>query len=155
MTSHNARARVIDEARSWLGTPYQHQASLKLVGADCLGLVRGVWRAIEGEEPEGVPAYSSSWSESGSAERLLDVGHSHFHAIDLEGALPADVLVFRMRRGRIAKHVGILTDNARFIHAYDPASVVESELTPWWKKLIAGAFSFPSVFKEGPREWQR
>ena len=38
-----ARAEaVIAAARGWIGTPYLHQASLKGVGTDCLGLVRGV-----------------------------------------------------------------------------------------------------------------
>ena len=44
-------------ARGWIGTPYRHQASLKGVGCDCLGLVRGVWREVMGEEPEAPPAY--------------------------------------------------------------------------------------------------
>ena len=35
-------------ARLRIGTPYRHQASLKGVGCDCLGLVRGVWRAVHG-----------------------------------------------------------------------------------------------------------
>lgn len=48
-----SRAAIVAEARAWLGTPYRHQASLKGVGADCLGLVRGVWRAVVGPEPEG------------------------------------------------------------------------------------------------------
>ena len=42
------RAEILSEARDWLGTPYRHQASLKGAGCDCLGLVRGVWRALEG-----------------------------------------------------------------------------------------------------------
>lgn len=36
------RSRVITEAREWLGTPYQHQAMVKGVGADCVGLIVGV-----------------------------------------------------------------------------------------------------------------
>jgi NlpC/P60 family putative phage cell wall peptidase len=40
------RPTIVAETRAWLGTPYRHQASLKGVGCDCLGLVRGVWRAI-------------------------------------------------------------------------------------------------------------
>jgi hypothetical protein len=40
------RARALTAARSWLGTPYRHQASVKAQGADCLGLVRGVWREV-------------------------------------------------------------------------------------------------------------
>ena len=39
------RARVVAEARMWIGTPYVHQASALGAGCDCLGLVRGVWRA--------------------------------------------------------------------------------------------------------------
>ena len=40
-----SRRAILTEARDWIGTPYQHQASLKGAGCDCLGLVRGVWRA--------------------------------------------------------------------------------------------------------------
>lgn len=45
------RDALVAEARSWIGTSYRHQASVKGVGCDCLGLVRGVWRACLGEEP--------------------------------------------------------------------------------------------------------
>ena len=41
---------VVVEARRWLGTPYLHQASECGVGADCLGLLRGVWRGVIGPE---------------------------------------------------------------------------------------------------------
>ena len=40
------RAAIVAEARAWIGTRYRHQASVKGVGCDCLGLVRGVWRAL-------------------------------------------------------------------------------------------------------------
>ena len=43
-----ARKDIVAETRDWIGTPYRHQASLKGVGCDCLGLVRGVWRNVIG-----------------------------------------------------------------------------------------------------------
>ncbi|MFZ2468534.1 MAG: peptidase, partial [Parvibaculum sedimenti] len=46
------RAAVVAAARAWIGTPYRHQASCKGAGADCLGLVRGLWREFHGAEPE-------------------------------------------------------------------------------------------------------
>ena len=61
---------IVAFARGWIGTPYCHQASLKGVGCDCLGLVRGVWRETLGAEPEGVPAYTPDWAEAGRAETL-------------------------------------------------------------------------------------
>ncbi len=38
--------RVVAIARDWIGTPYVHQASAQGAGCDCLGLLRGVWRAL-------------------------------------------------------------------------------------------------------------
>ena len=46
---------VVKAARAWLGTPYRHQASTLGAGCDCLGLLRGVWRALYGDEPVAVP----------------------------------------------------------------------------------------------------
>ncbi len=44
-------ATIVRRARGWLGTPYHHQASVKGVGCDCLGLIRGLWRELCGPEP--------------------------------------------------------------------------------------------------------
>jgi NlpC/P60 family putative phage cell wall peptidase len=66
------RSQIVGETRDWIGTPYQHQASLKGVGCDCLGLVRGVWRAVIGEEPERAPPYAPGWAEAASGEPLAD-----------------------------------------------------------------------------------
>jgi hypothetical protein len=35
--------KVVREARSWIGTPYRHQASLKGVGCDVLAAPFGEW----------------------------------------------------------------------------------------------------------------
>ena len=64
--------RVIAIARSWLGTPYHDQASLKGVGCDCLGLAWGVWREVVGPEPFPIPPYSRDWGETGSREVLAE-----------------------------------------------------------------------------------
>lgn len=40
------RAAVVAEARTWIGTPYHHQARVKGVGVDCAGVLIGVARAL-------------------------------------------------------------------------------------------------------------
>jgi NlpC/P60 family putative phage cell wall peptidase len=65
------REAIVKAARSWLGTPYHHQASLKGAGADCLGLIRGIWRELYGPEPEAMPAYTRDWGDATGAETLL------------------------------------------------------------------------------------
>ncbi len=149
MQHNNAAQRVVETARSWIGTPYLHQASLKGAGCDCLGLVRGVWRDVEGDEPEQVPAYSSAWSEVSDRERLLDAGERHFHRLEPTKHRPGDVLVFKMRTRAVAKHMGICSAEGFFIHAYDGACVVESTLCEFWQSKLVAAFRFPSVHLEG------
>lgn len=139
------RAAVVAAARSWLGTPYRHQASEKGVGADCLGLVRGVWRELWGEEPETAPPYSPDWAEQGAAETLRDAARRHLLEIRLSEARGGDVLLFRMRDGAPAKHAAILSSADRVIHAYWARAVVETSLTPWWLRRRAYAFSFPGL----------
>ena len=137
------RGLVLAEARTWLGTPYRHQGSRKGVGCDCLGLVRGVWRAIYGAEPEPPPPYSPDWAETGGGDAMTLAAQRHFAETVLAEAVPGDLILFRWRAGRPAKHCGILDEGGRVIHAYEGASVVSSPLTPGWTGRISGAFRFP------------
>lgn len=131
-------------ARSWIGTPYRHQASLKGVGCDCLGLVRGVWRELYGGEPERPGPYAADWAERGGEERLINAALRHFgNPVENGSALPGDVVLFRWREGTAAKHAGILSTGGRFIHAYEQAAVIESALVPAWARRIALTFRFP------------
>ena len=82
------RSIIVAETRSWIGTPYRHQASLKGVGCDCLGLVRGVWRAVIGDEPERAPPYAPDWAEAARGEPLAEAAARHLVAVDRE-AIPA------------------------------------------------------------------
>ena len=137
------RAAVVAEARSWIGTPYQHQASAKGAGCDCLGLVRGVWRALYGEEPEPVPPYRPEWAELGGEELMLEAAQRWLHRSG--GLRGGEVLLFRMSAGAPVKHAAIASDEDRMIHAYWGRAVVESWIVPWWRSRLAGVFSFPDV----------
>lgn len=137
---------VIAEARFWIGTPYLHQASVRGAGTDCLGLLRGVWRAVFGEEPEVVPAYTSDWAEPSREEVLLEAAHRRLVPRPIGTAHVGDVLLFRMRDGSIAKHLGLQSetgDHPRFIHAYTAYGVIESSLSTPWQRRIAARFAFP------------
>lgn len=140
-----SRTAVLAEAREWIGTPYQHQASVKQAGCDCLGLVRGVWRAFYGGEPELAPAYTPDWAERHGAETLRDAAARHLTAIAFAEARPGDVLLFRMHASAPAKHAAILDEGAQIIHAYWGRAVVRSRFAPWWRARCAAAFSFPGI----------
>lgn len=139
-------ARIIRVARRWLGTPYVHQGAERGAGSDCLGLIRGVWREIYGQEPEKVPAYSMDWSEPQGEERLWAAALRHLAAKPVVQAGLGDVLLFRMRQGAVAKHLGLLSvvgAQPCFIHAYSRHGVVESALSAPWRRRVVACFEFP------------
>lgn len=135
--------RALAEARDWIGTPYRHQASAKGAGADCLGLVRGVWRALYGAEPETPPAYAPDWAERGGAETLLTAARRWLIEIPIDEAGPGDVLLFRFAPACPAKHCAIQEPDGRMIHAWQGQAVCETAIGPWWRRRCAGAFRFP------------
>lgn len=139
------RADVVRLARAWIGTPYHHQASLVGVGTDCLGLVRGVWRDLYGADPERPPPYTRDWAEASGRETLLEAARRHLGEIDLAAARPGDVLAFRLRPSLPAKHAAILATAGTMIHAMERCPVAEVAFSPWWRRRVAGVFSFPEM----------
>ncbi|EBA11362.1 peptidase [Roseobacter sp. CCS2] len=137
--------QVVDIARGWVGTPYLHQVSVQGVGCDCLGLLRGIWRVVYGCEPEAIPAYTQDWSEPQGAERLMAAADRHLREATSTPLAPGQVILFRMRQGAVAKHLGVVSDAGelpQFIHAYQGHGVVESWLSAPWRKRIAARFEF-------------
>jgi NlpC/P60 family putative phage cell wall peptidase len=150
-------AAIVTAARDWIGTPYQHQASLKGVGCDCLGLLRGVWRELRGAEPEAVPPYARDWSEATGAETLRDALARHLKPADIGHLAPGDVVLFRMahRSERApAKHCGIIGyanasllerdvgmhGGLTLIHARQNRRVSEEAFTAFWQARLAYSF---------------
>jgi NlpC/P60 family putative phage cell wall peptidase len=162
----STRTAIVTLARGWLGTPYHHQASLKGVGTDCVGLVRGIWRELYGTEPEQLPAYTRDWAEAQARETLLEAARRHLVEVPHGQAQPGDILIFRWRRDAPAKHCAILASadvpllpalgeraevrgrkglvrSSTMIHAMEGAPVSEVSLSPWWRRHLAGVFAFP------------
>lgn len=138
--------KVVAAAREWIGTPYRHQGSVRGAGCDCLGLLRGVWRDLLGAEPEAPPAYSRDWSEPQGDELLWRAARRHLLDKRPGDEAPGDVLLFRMRAGGVAKHIGIagrVGERPSFIHAYSGHAVLESPLSLPWRRRIVARFALP------------
>lgn len=134
---------IVQIARSWIGTPYVHQASLKGAGCDCLGLLRGVWRELGRAEPEPMPPYSPDWAESKGEETLYMGLKRHVAEIAPRALQPGDIALFRMRPRGPAKHCGILGDSPAgltLIHSRQNKRVSEEVFSSAWRKKLAYAF---------------
>jgi NlpC/P60 family putative phage cell wall peptidase len=139
---------IVAVARGWIGTPYLHQASVKGVGCDCLGLLRGVWRELRGAEPQAVPPYSPDWAEATGVETLRDGLARHLKEIAPASIAAGDIALFRMARRGPAKHCGIVagSDGAlTLIHARHNRRVREEPLTPSWRRKLAFALRLPAL----------
>lgn len=141
---------IVAAARSWIGTPYVHQASVKGAGCDCLGLLRGVFRELIGEEPETPPPYSPDWAEATGSETLYHAFLRHFTEIETAALRPGDIALFRMMPRGPAKHCGIVGRapasllergaSLTLIHARQNKRVSEEVFSALWKKKLAFAF---------------
>lgn len=142
---HIPRDAIVTAARNWIDTPYQHQASVKGAGCDCLGLIRGIWREIYGKEPLAIPAYTPDWAESLGDETLLDASRQCLIPISNNEAQVGDVMLFRMAPNVPCKHIAVMSGDDRIIHAYWGRAVVESFLVPYWTRRHAFSFTYPEI----------
>ena len=141
-------ALVLREARRWLGTPWHHQASRCGAGTDCLGLVRGIWRALYGREPYGLPDYPRT-VPAGSSEVILELAGRYMVPMPQPrrqiAARPGQLLVFRMHRDFPARHLAILSEPQRMIHALSNRAVTETAFSLWWQKRCVAVYAFPPL----------
>jgi NlpC/P60 family putative phage cell wall peptidase len=139
-----SRAALLAEARTWLGTPWHHQAAVKGAGCDCIGFVRGAAEPFIGAVDQPMD-YAATWPLYRAEERLRDALAARGTEIPFKDALPGDILLFGFGKGP-AHHCGYLSEGGRFLHCYREAgAVVEQDLTAFWTEKLRGAFRLPGI----------
>jgi NlpC/P60 family putative phage cell wall peptidase len=145
------RAQIVAAAQAWIRTPYQHQASLRGVGVDCIGLIRGAARDAGLVDPfaAGMARDYEGYSAKPNPRLLLAACYRFMNPIEVESARLADVLVFAFpERGiKDPQHFGIISrlDPTYIIHSIAPFRVVEHRVDEVWRSRIVGAFRLRGV----------
>ena len=121
LTELAQRARVVQEALSWQGTPYHHMGRVKGAGVDCGELLALVYDAA-GVTPEIMPAaYNHDWHLHRGEEKYLAIVEAFAHRI--EGPpLPGDIVLYQF--GRCISHGAIVVQWPQIIHSYVGKGVV-------------------------------
>jgi cell wall-associated NlpC family hydrolase len=139
------RQQVVAAARSWVDTPFHHQARVKHVGVDCIGLVIGVARELS-----LVPADFDvrGYPETPDGHTLMRLAGLHMIELPREAMAPGDIVVTRFDQG--AQHFGVLGDYRHggfsIIHgASDPGRVIETRLMFGPFMQFVAAFKLPGV----------
>jgi len=133
------KERIIQLARSYVGTPYHHQARVPGVGIDCVGILVCIVREIG-----IVPAewdYNNYLSEA-QDDALLDILNQYL--VTTASPESGDVLTFRM--GRWPHHVAVLSGENTIIHSYASIGrVVETNLDEVMRNRIIATHAIPEV----------
>lgn len=147
------REQVVAEARSWVGTPYLHQAHIKGEGCDCGGLIGGVAMALglaRNDFWSGAFAPFSGYGREPAHGSLLRVLDTFMTAVDPMQVGSGDVVVMRFRRE--PQHLGIVVPYTlgghAIVHALNGISVhevVEHRLDGVWQRRVTHAYRLPGV----------
>lgn len=134
------RQQVVDEALTWLGTPYHHQGFVKGAGVDCGFLLIKVFHNC-GLIPDIDPRpYPHDWHMHRSEQRYLGWVEKYAERItDRDFYLPGDIMLYQF--GRCISHGAIVIDYPTVIHSYINLGVLTCDCTqdPLGKRF-AGAY---------------
>jgi len=138
---------IVLAARSYLGTPFQHQGRLKGIGIDCVGLLVGVAREL-GIWGDSIDHTAYRRREDGTI--LMQMLETHL--VRKEEGEPLRVGDILAMKHTVPQHVAIVTESYpngdfKIIHALE-AGVVEHRLDTRWRRKVIGAFEFPGVVND-------
>lgn len=138
------RELIVNEARDWLETRWQHQASLKGVACDCIGLITGVARELgikEAAQWDGDPRHG--YGRQPEPGTLLAACADYLQPIQMNKVGLGDILLMRFRQD--PQHFAIVSalGPMYIIHAYAQARrVVENRVDALWQSRIVRAYRF-------------
>ncbi len=141
---------VATEALEWVGTPWRHHTSVKGVGCDCVGLVRGVGVAcgvMNDPTLEATRPFKGYSVVPNPAVMKRGLG-AFLHRIPVDEAGLGDVLWLRIARD--PQHLGILVEGSRLmVHAANGHGVVRHSVdAKKWRNLIVAAWRYPGIAGE-------
>lgn len=116
--------KIVDEAYTWLGTPYAYARAEKGVATDCSGMVLQVYEKIAGVK---LPRNSAKQAEFCKSIKEKDVK-------------VGDLVFFATGKNKdTISHVGIMVDDTNFIHASTSKGVIVSDMTqPYYVRTFRG-----------------
>lgn len=160
MTTHHP-FEVIAEARTWIGTRFHHQAAMKGVGVDCVGLITGTGAAFDWRpDPEQWKRFKG-YARLPNPSRMLDalnlfllpVWHGGLMSPAEESMQIADVLYMQWRDD-LPTHLAFFAafkGRPTIIHAWSEAGeVVEHGYVDPWPARLHSVWRLPFAEKIAP-----
>jgi NlpC/P60 family putative phage cell wall peptidase len=141
---------IVQEARSWLETPYRHQGRLKHIAVDCVGLIVGVGQALGGLSinPEDWSEFSR-YARTPNPTKMLEGMERFLVPLDLHAVEPAPdgCIAWLEWREDLPMHLGLMATfegRRTLIHAYQGAGkCVEHGFEAPWPDRVSSWWRYP------------
>jgi len=149
------REDIVAEARTWVGTPFQHLTRVKGIGVDCVGLVIAIADDLGIKDNDGKPFLRDDYRAypTQPSDRFVhDECCRRLVRKSVNDLCQGDIVSLKVPR--TACHVAIITERQGvlyMIHGYSPLrKVVEHILDNSFRRRIIGVFSYPGVTEVSP-----
>jgi NlpC/P60 family putative phage cell wall peptidase len=127
------RLLVLEQARTWLGTPFVPEASLRGIGTDCVGLIEGIARELGLACPDRRALNQDLEAAAGAFLRPC------------AEPVPGTLILLALQPFGPPVHAGLVSENGRFIHAHWTAGVVENRYGSWFRARTTHLFDWPEA----------
>lgn len=141
------RELIVAEAREWIGTRWQHQASVKGIATDCIGLVGGV--GVRLRVPDALRWAADqrfrAYGRKPDVDALREGCETYLDPIPIADAGLGDILLMRYEPDPEPRHFAIVSaiDPMYIIHAFASArKVVENRVDRAWRERIVSAYRY-------------
>lgn len=139
-------AQIIAEARTWIGTPFVHQAALKGVGCDCVGLIRGVADGLHMNYDRTLWRRFANYARLPNSRRMEE-GLSLFLAPLAPDEVDTGDVMFFEWRANLPMHLAIFArgrERDTMVHALAEAGkVTEHGFGPPWPNRLVSCWRYP------------
>lgn len=140
----NSTSKLVETAREWIGTPYVHQGSVKGVGADCVGFLRGVALEAGLITPEIAAEIPRDYSKQPSGGQLRRIMGDLLVPVPFDQRAPGDLIL--MRFALDPQHIALLTQvNPDYVIHCAEKGVVAHRLDSVWRARIVRIYRFPAL----------
>ncbi|MFZ0953106.1 MAG: NlpC/P60 family protein [Candidatus Sulfotelmatobacter sp.] len=102
--------QVVAEARSWIGTPFVHDAEVKGAGVDCAHIVNAVFSTAGKIQSVKFPHYKQDWWKHATdpEQHIVENYKKLFREIPVKDVKPGDIVV--MFLGKAWAHSAIVSE---------------------------------------------
>ncbi len=148
------RKQLVDEAKTWILTPYVMRGKIKGVGCDCASLLYCILRDTGLMPAQEIGVFSTDWWAHTSDERYM-LRMLRYASKVAEGTMrrslnpePGNVILCKTAGSHVYNHGAMITTWPRGIHAVKPHVMeVDLSLDPMWigtQCVIFDPFVFPT-----------